>query len=79
MIDRVGRKDLARFHFPGGTSFPGTIYVDEHEYGNADTFIRWLCIRELSSILASSLYSIQFRPGQNNMMKITVAPHFSKH
>jgi hypothetical protein len=38
MIDRAGRNDLARFHFPRGTSFPGTIDVDEHD--KADTFIR---------------------------------------
>jgi hypothetical protein len=57
MIDRAGRKHLARFHFPRGTSFPGTIYLDEHEHSKADTFIRWFCIRELSSIAVRSLYS----------------------
>jgi len=54
MIDRAGRKHLARFHFPRATSFPGTIYLDEHEHGKADTFICWLCKGTLIDI---SLYS----------------------
>jgi hypothetical protein len=55
MIDRAGRKDLARFHFPRDTSFPGTIFADEH--GKSGMFIQ-LSIREHSSCKFIIQYTI---------------------